>query len=210
MENWQIVDRGQTLWGPPMSVEYQMSGTNSPTRHRPDCSGYVSMCLDLPTPGLDTVSLVTTGTIVPIDWADATPGDLIGICGEGTLGAAGHVATIETVSPDRVWWTLLEQTPPAGFQRNTYSRNWLESNGFRPYQYTREADMTPDQAYVLHVLNYRVEGIIAMRDPIVVPSYDDDHPALTLPNLLAQAVTAATTPQPGPTFEHTHIPGAVQ
>src|SRR5512138_1260912 len=89
-----IVQRAQTRWGPPMSVVYVMGGTASPTGHRPDCSGYVSMSLDLPTPGLDTVTLVTTGNLFGIDWDDVLPGDLVGICGPGTSGANGHVTVV--------------------------------------------------------------------------------------------------------------------
>jgi len=142
ISRWQIVDRGQTLWGPPRSVVYVMGGTGSPTGHRPDCSGYVSMCLDLPTPGLDTVTLVTAGKLAPISWDQVQPGDLIGICGPGTGGANGHVTMVETVDGDR--YTVLEQTPPRGFQRNTYTRNTLQDNGFAPYKYTNleEDNMT--------------------------------------------------------------------
>lgn len=54
-------------------------------------------------------------------------------------------------------------------------------------------DMTPGQAYTLHVINYRAEAIVAMRHPIVIPAFEvrDDtgkivkFPAITEDNKLA-------------------------
>ncbi len=57
-------------------------------------------------------------------------------------------------------------------------------------QWGADDDMTPQQHYLLHVINWRVEGIISMRDPIVVP-VSALGPALSTPNLLARAVLAS-------------------
>lgn len=73
------------------SVPYVQWGTASPTGHRPDCSGFVSMCWDLPTPGENTESLVTKQIMYQIPEGDLQPGDAIGLCGPGTLGNAGHI-----------------------------------------------------------------------------------------------------------------------
>jgi hypothetical protein len=86
----EIMQRARTGWRPG-TVVYSQAGTNSPTGHRPDCSGYMSMCLGLPAPGLSTVTLATTGTLVEISPADLQPGDVVGACGPGTAGDGGHV-----------------------------------------------------------------------------------------------------------------------
>lgn len=60
-----------------------------------------------------------------------------------------------------------------------------------------DTDMTPQQEYVQHVMNYRLEAVKAMRDPIVIPAFTATggkvYPATTEPNLLAQAILAIPT-----------------
>jgi hypothetical protein len=51
------------------------------------------------------------------------------------------------------------------------------------------SDMTPGESWVLHVMNYRVEALKAMRDPITVPARPDlNQTGFTEANLLAQAL----------------------
>lgn len=83
----QIVENSYR-W-PDETVPYSMGTLNSPTRHRPDCSGYVSMCLGLAPPGLSTVTLPDVCRV--IDESELLPGDLLGRMGPGTSGANGHV-----------------------------------------------------------------------------------------------------------------------
>lgn len=56
-------------------------------------------------------------------------------------------------------------------------------------------DMTPSQAYIQHVINYRIAGIIAMQDPVLVPAFTGSDgtkfPNLSTANLLARSIKAA-------------------
>jgi hypothetical protein len=128
------------LWLP-NTVEYSQSETDSPTGHRKDCSGYVSMCLDLPTPGLSTVSLVTSGAVYPIGWEEIQPGDLIGHLGEGTSGNDGHVRLYigRTESGAYQWW---EQAIGSTGPDLSTSAN-IDTSWYAPYRYVniREDDM---------------------------------------------------------------------
>ena len=57
-------------------------------------------------------------------------------------------------------------------------------------------DMTPGQAWVLHVMNYRIDGIRAMRDLIEVPSREfggQSFAGFSEPNVLARAIRAIPT-----------------
>jgi predicted heme/steroid binding protein len=64
--------------------------TNGPDggSYQEDCSGYMSMALHLST-SMDTVSLPSVLTQITKD--QLKPGDLLGVIGPGTGGAAGHV-----------------------------------------------------------------------------------------------------------------------
>lgn len=97
----QLAARAYTVW-PLGTVTYSMITTRSPTGHRDDCSGFASAVLGLPTPGLSTVTLVSSGTLLPIPLAELEPGDLVGELGPGTEGADGHVQVVTAVFPDRV------------------------------------------------------------------------------------------------------------
>lgn len=106
------------LW-PLGTVAYSQSTAKSPTKHRDDCSGYVSMILGLATPGLSTVGL--RDLVDPILVSQLRRGDLLGNLGPGTEGNAGHVQWVDSVSATSV--TVYEQTGgSAGPHRNTYKR----------------------------------------------------------------------------------------
>lgn len=81
--------RRVSLW-PAGSVDYSQSETYA-DGYRQDCSGFVSMCWGLPTPGENTESLVTKGIMHEIPTSQLAPGDALGMCGPGTLGDAGHI-----------------------------------------------------------------------------------------------------------------------
>lgn len=126
-----IVARTQTVWGV-RTVNYSMNHSNTPTRHRADCSGYVSAVLGLPTPGQSTVTLVTSGNIYRIDWSDLQPGDLLGIAGPGTAGAAGHIAVY--VGREGSGYVVWEQS---GGQWGPHRSVWSQAKTqtYRPYRY---------------------------------------------------------------------------
>ncbi len=116
------------LW-PFRSVPYAQWGTASPTGHRPDCSGYVSMCLGLPAPGLNTVSL--RSLVDPITISELLPGDLLGNLGPGTAGNAGHVQLFEGWAPGGGVIVLEQNGVGPGPQRNTFSTIMFPAYRFR-------------------------------------------------------------------------------
>jgi hypothetical protein len=122
------------LW-PDQSVLYSMTSTNTPTRHRADCSGYVSMCLGLATPGLSTVYLANVCT--PITVPELLPGDIIGNLGQGTEGANGHVQLF-TGWADDGRLTIAEQVGGTyGPIRHTIAQLGY---GYSPYRFTETAE----------------------------------------------------------------------
>lgn len=133
----ESVARAQ-LW-PIGAVSYAQWGTASPTGHRPDCAGYVSMCWGLPAPGENTVTLVTRSWMREIPRGELLPGDAVGLCGPGTAGDTGHIQMVESYDAATGHVVIWEQTPPAGPRRRE-----LKSipAGYRPYRLnTMEEDM---------------------------------------------------------------------
>lgn len=99
MKTDQILDRAQNGWG---LHRYPYSQTTLvPPGYRADCSGYVSMVLGLPTRsvygygGYTTVTLVTSGVLIPIETDTLRSGDFVGMCGEGTEGDVGHITIFD-------------------------------------------------------------------------------------------------------------------
>ena len=102
----EILHRAATQW-PLNTVPYSQTNSHpdaSGRNWRCDCSGFVSMCLNLTegmVGGRTTVGLVTDGFVHRIRKRDLRPGDLVGHLGGGTgrgfrarrlvppLGAAG-------------------------------------------------------------------------------------------------------------------------
>jgi cell wall-associated NlpC family hydrolase len=74
--------------------------------YRRDCSGYVSMALGLPGPGLNTIQLAQQST--PISRADLQPGDLMI---NPAAGGAGHVVLFEQ-------WAEAAMTSYYGFEQS--------------------------------------------------------------------------------------------
>jgi hypothetical protein len=118
--------------------------------------------------------------------------------------------------------------PSAGYSDN--GAGWVAYGGVAPkqWQYTStpvdlnafkgsvddlrrlwglEDGMSAAQEYVQHVMNYRLEAVKAMRDPINIPAFKSSDgslvkPALTEPNELAKAIRAI-----GAGGQHTHETG---
>lgn len=118
LQQAEVLDNAAHGWGGLSTVDYDQDTATSPTGHRDDCSGFASMCWGLPTPGLSTVTLVTTGAMHPITPAELGPGDAIAIAGPGTGGDAGHIMIVKSWDQRRL--VVWEQTPPRGPQLNAY------------------------------------------------------------------------------------------
>jgi hypothetical protein len=144
------------LW-PYQGIPYSMSSTNTPTGHRADCSGFVSMCWDMPVAGEDTQSFVAEGWMVEIPREQLQPGDAIGECGWGTLGANGHIQLVESYDP---WTGLCTYWEQNGGQSGPSRRhNYYINSGYQAYRFTgtvagnieEEEDMTPEQNDLLRM-----------------------------------------------------------
>ena len=134
------------LW-PANTVLYSQSGTNSPTGHRPDCSGYASMCLGLPTPGENTVTLLTKHLVRPITWAELAPGDVVGALGDGTAGDVGHVMVVTAVNHKAGTYDVMEQGGGYGPDPSVYDIGDGQGRGFLPYRLStlEDDDMLKDE-----------------------------------------------------------------
>lgn len=136
----EVIRRAATIW-PLGTVQYNMQAVRNPG-WRTDCSGYVSMCLNLVStkPGATTVTLVTDGYIQEITRDDLQPGDLIGHCGPGTGESGGHVVLFDHWADGHETYWAYEQhgghhPEPFGPEHSviTYPYHGLE--GFKPYRY---------------------------------------------------------------------------
>jgi len=150
------------LW-PLGSVPYSQIRTTSPTRHRDDCSGYVSMILGLATPGLSTVGL--RNLVDPIPVGQLRRGDLLGNLGPGTEGDAGHVQWVDSVSATGTV-TVFEQTGgSAGPHRNTYKRPGFPAWRVRGVDPTPAPPVSGDDDMPMYLLktpsdhHYRGDGL---------------------------------------------------
>jgi hypothetical protein len=101
-----VLARAATWNGGP--VPYLSS--NDPTTlldgYRRDCSGYASMALGLPGPGLDTAGLAARST--PVQKTDLRPGDLLI---NVAAGAAGHVVIFDR-------WTDATMSSYVGYEQS--------------------------------------------------------------------------------------------
>jgi len=91
----EVMHRAATIW-PLYGVEYSQGLLRN--GWRTDCSGYVSMCLDLTGVGwggANTETFVTGGYIHEIPRDELRPGDMVGHCGPGTGGDAGHIVLFD-------------------------------------------------------------------------------------------------------------------
>lgn len=75
-----VLWRAVNIWAP-YHVPYNMAGYSN--GWRTDCSGYVSMCLNLTSekPGASTETLVSNGHIHEITRDELRPGDMVGLAG---------------------------------------------------------------------------------------------------------------------------------
>ncbi|AJE83902.1 hypothetical protein SLNWT_3526 [Streptomyces albus] len=105
--------------------------------YRQDCSGYVSMALDLGAPGPNTVGLTSPEITTPIAVADLRPGDLL-IDADGDSNTR-HVVMFEKWDDEaHTSYTAYEQRGGHGTDHRslTYGLNDTVFTPYRPLKYT--------------------------------------------------------------------------
>lgn len=137
----EVLHRAATIW-PLDQVQYSGTAIRNPG-YRTDCSGYVSMCLKLDTPGLSTVTLVTEGFIHDIGVADLKPGDLVGHCGEGTAGYLGHVVVFDHWTDGHRKYLAYEFHGGVGPSHREIAYPYDGLGGFKPYRYKEIVEGPP-------------------------------------------------------------------
>lgn len=140
----EVIRRAATIW-PLGHVTYSQTAVRNPG-WRTDCSGYVSMCLDLPKPGMSTVTLVTEGYIHEITQAELRQGDLVGHCGEGTAGNNGHVVVFDRWEQDQVTYLAYEfhGGPQKGPEHSLIHYPYQGLEHYKPYRYAKIKDGPPN------------------------------------------------------------------
>jgi hypothetical protein len=139
----EVIRRAANIW-PLGHVPYSQMAVRNPG-YRTDCSGYVSMCLDLGTPGLSTVTLVTEGLIHEITAAELKQGDLVGCCGPGTGGNAGHVVVFDRWVQAHTLYLAYEfhGGMELGPEHSTLHYPYNGLDGFKAYRYKEIVDGQP-------------------------------------------------------------------
>lgn len=152
-----------TAWhgGP---VPYSMS-TDPATwfrGYRRDCSGYASMALGLPGPGLTTADLAARST--PITKAELQPGDLLI---NPALGGAGHVVIFER-------WENPEMTSYLGYEQSGDSGT---HHRVIPYAYFGGYPLSPYHHHCCTIVG-DFAGKLASRDTPSAPVPKDRFPVV--------------------------------
>jgi len=138
----EVIRRAASIW-PHGYVPYSMNAVRNPG-WRTDCSGYVSMCLNLTAakPGASTVTLVTDGYIHEITRDQLRPGDMVGRCGPGTEFAAGHIVLFDRwAQPHATYWAY-ELHGPHGLHGPEHSLVHYPYHGLEGYKAYRYRDIT--------------------------------------------------------------------
>lgn len=118
--------------------------------YRQDCSGYVSMCLRISPNGpgcwggFNTASAVSHGYIYEIEINSLRPGDMVGRCGPGSEGDAGHIQLFKgwdnNISDDNGHW-VYEQT---GGGRGWHLRHYADwHSGYKAYRFRDVEEVAP-------------------------------------------------------------------
>jgi hypothetical protein len=141
----EVMRRAATIW-PMGHVKYSQGALRN--GWRTDCSGFVSMCLNLAGVGwggANTVTLVTGGYVREIARNDLRPGDLVGHCGPGTAGDDGHVVLFDQWRDDNhSRYLAYEMTGEFGPKHRVihYPYDGV-AGGWKAYQYRPLADDEP-------------------------------------------------------------------
>lgn len=159
----EVVNRARTIH-PADTVPYSMDAWCN-HGYRNDCSGKVSEWFGIPIDasgswrGLNTVTMVTHGPVPGVAWfsripaSDLRPGDVVGIMGPGTSGAAGHVRLFED-------WVTHDNDAD-----NRYWA-WEQAGGMGPDR--RMYDDLAEAGRGGRYLAYRYVGIL--EDPLPAPA----------------------------------------
>jgi hypothetical protein len=136
----EVIRRAATIW-PLNRVPYSETTYLNPG-WRTDCSGYVSLCLDLPKHGINTVSLVKDGYIYEITPDELRPGDLVGHCGPGTAGPLGHVVLFDRWEQAHVtyWAYEFHGGRELGPEHSLIHYPYHGLEGYRAYRYKEIVD----------------------------------------------------------------------
>ena len=101
--------------------------------YRRDCSGYVSMALGLPGPGLDTATLAARS--IPISKTDLQAGDLLVNPADGS---AGHVVIFDHwADPAMTSYVGYEQSGDGGTHHRVITYPYANGYPMNPYRYNR-------------------------------------------------------------------------
>ena len=121
---------------------------------RRDCSGFVSMCWNIPSlthgffGGMNTVSFVSTGLVSRIDKAELQPGDAVGLLGLGTDGAGGHIVIFEAwADPEQKAYFGYEQVRGGPKHRRIRYPYDDDERDYQPYRYRNIDDDLEDRMY---------------------------------------------------------------
>jgi hypothetical protein len=141
----QIVARARQGFGNGLNTTPYSQDTITPSGYRADCSGFVSRCLGLTNAvgfgfwgGLNTVTLVSSGCLLPLPDPDALlQGDLCGELGPDTAGDNGHVYVFDrwlNTDPSDNRFYCWEQFGDNVGPSHTL-RNWPYPDVCAPYRY---------------------------------------------------------------------------
>jgi hypothetical protein len=100
------------------------------------------MCLDLAMPGLSTVTLVTDGYISEISPSELRAGDMVGCCGPGTAGDAGHIVLFDRWEQgDQTYWAYeFRGGTELGPAHSLINYPYHGLDGYKAYRYKDIAD----------------------------------------------------------------------
>lgn len=193
-------------------------GTIAPDGWRADCSGFLSLCWNVPPGekngwgGQSTVSFVTNGYITPISTNDLQPGDAIGVCGPSTGGDYGHIVLFKGWVPGKVgvaYNGAEHRGGNLGAEHRVIGYPYDGMSGFKPYRFNQiavggEEEVTPADLKLIteNVVAALTDG--AWRDGFNAKTFDKgyaEHTGTTLAELeqlinglerkITQSVTSA-------------------
>jgi hypothetical protein len=128
----QVIARAET-WHPHTAQRIPYSQAVTHGGYRTDCSGYVSMALGLPAPGLNTIALAGSAVSTRIPIGSLATGDLL-IDSTGTSNTR-HVVIFEkwANSAHTAYWAY-EQRGGYGTDHRVLTYGLSAGSQFHPYQ----------------------------------------------------------------------------
>ncbi|TDD81089.1 hypothetical protein E1293_19330 [Actinomadura darangshiensis] len=127
-----VITRAKT-WHPHTGQRVSYSQTDSHNGYRTDCSGYVSMALDLPKPGPNTVGLTSSEYTERIKMSELKKGDLV-MDAEGT-NTTRHVVIFEKwADGDHSSYWAYEQRGHYGTDHRTRDYGLSSGSEYKAYR----------------------------------------------------------------------------